>query len=234
MATSNPQKETTPWQERVRNPSLTALLVFLLVSVFWVTPALETDPLELARSGAAATLAVVGVAAVLIVWRNRVAKVIVLGAVAAGITTTILDIQRPSALNVYIFRGSSAAVLSALIWIIGRAVFGGGHITLHRIQGAIAIYLMIGLTFMHLYALISLLSPNAFVYASQLLIPNQFQRGRFLYFSFTTLTSTGYGDIVPLHPMARSTAILEALIGQLFPTTMVARLVTLQIDNRRS
>jgi len=74
---------------------------------------------------------------------------------------------------------------------------------------------MIGLAFMHLYALISILSPNAFAYASQLSNPNQLQRGRFLYFSFTTLTSTGYGDIVPLDPAARSTAILEALIGQL-------------------
>jgi voltage-gated potassium channel Kch len=126
------------------------------------------------------------------------------------------------------------AVLSALTWIIGNAVFGGGRITFHRIQGAIAIYLMIGLIFMHLYALISLLIPNAFGYASQLLNPNQLQRGQFLYFSFTTLTSTGYGDILPLHPAARSTAIFEALIGQLFPATIVARLVTLQINDRRS
>ena len=235
MVPRNPQKGgTTPWQERVRNPSLTALLVILLISVFGVTPALETHPLELARSASAATLAIVGVAAVLIVWRNRMAMVVVVGALATGITTTILDIQRPSALNVYLFRGSSVAVLGTLIWIIGNAVFGGGHITFHRVQGAIAIYLMIGLTFMHLYALISLLTPNAFVYASQLLNPNQLQRGRFLYFSFVTLTSAGYGDIVPLHPVARSTAILEALIGQLFPTTMVARLVTLQINDRRS
>jgi len=170
MVPRNPQKGgTTPWQERVRNPSLTALLVILLISVFGVTPALETHPLELARSASAATLAIVGVAAVLIVWRNRMAMVVVVGALATGITTTILDIQRPSALNVYLFRGSSVAVLGTLIWIIGNAVFGGGHITFHRIQGAIAIYLMIGLTFMHLYALISLLTPNAFVYASQLL-----------------------------------------------------------------
>jgi voltage-gated potassium channel Kch len=197
-------------------------------------PALETHPLDLARSASAVTLAIVGVAAVVIVWRNRVAMVVVVGAIATGITTTILDIQRPSALNVYLFRGSSVAVLGTLIWIIGNAVFGGGHITFHRIQGAIAIYLMIGLTFMHVYALISLLCPNAFVDSSELSTLNQLQRGRFLYFSFTTLTSTGYGDIVPLHPVARSVAILEALIGQLFPTTMVARLVTLQIDDRRS
>jgi hypothetical protein len=235
MVPGNPQEGATTLRwERVYNPSLTALLVTLLVSVFGVTPALETHPLELARSASAATLAIVGVAAVLIVWRNRVAMVVVVAAIATGITTTILDIQRPSVFYVYLFRCSSVAVLSALIWIIGIAIFEGGHITFHRIQGAIAIYLMIGLTFMHLYAFISLLIPNAFVYPSQLLTPNQLQRGRFLYFSFTTLTSTAYGDIVPLHAVARSTAILEALIGQLFPATMVARLVTLQMNDRRS
>ena len=159
---------------------------------------------------------------------------IIVAATAAGITTTIVDIQRPSAFNVYIFRGASVAVLIVLIWIIENFTFGGGRITSHRIQGAIAIYLMIGLTFMHLYAFISLLSRNAFLYASQLLNPNQLQRGRFLYFSFTTLTSTGFGDIVPLHAVARSPVMLEALIGQLFPTTMVARLVTLQINHRSS
>jgi hypothetical protein len=116
MMPRNPQKAaTTPWQERVRNPSLTALLVILLVSVFGVTPALETQPLELARSGSATALTIVGVAGVLIVWRNRMAMAVVVGAIAAGITTTILDMHRPSELNVYIFRGSSVAVLGALI-----------------------------------------------------------------------------------------------------------------------
>src|SRR5882724_2613462 len=179
----DPHREP-PWEERVHNPSLTALLLILLISVFGVMPALETRSLDLARGASAATLAIVGAAAVFIVWRNRVAMVVIVGAIATGITTTILDIHRPSALNVYLFRGSSVAVLGTLIWIIGNAVFGGGRITFHRIQGAIAIYLMIGLIFMHLYALISLLSPNAFVYASELLNPNQLQRGRFLSFSF--------------------------------------------------
>src|SRR5437016_14643189 len=130
-----------PWQEPVRNPSLTALLVILLISVFGVTPALETHPLELARSATAATLAIVGIAAVLIVWRNRVAMVVVVGAITTGITTTILDIQRPSALNVYLFRASSVVVLGRFLWIIGNAVFRGRPVTFHRIQGAIAIYL---------------------------------------------------------------------------------------------
>jgi len=48
-----------------------------------------------------------------------------------------------------------------------------------------------------------------------------------------TLTTTGYGDVVPLHPFARSLATLEAVIGQLFPATLLARLVTLELQGRR-
>ena len=55
-----------------------------------------------------------------------------------------------------------------------------------------------------------------------------------IYFSFVTLTSTGYGDIVPMHPIARSLANLEAIIGQLYPATLLARLVTLELEGRGS
>jgi hypothetical protein len=48
-----------------------------------------------------------------------------------------------------------------------------------------------------------------------------------------TLTSVGYGDIVPVHPHARSLANDEAIIGQLYPATLLARLVTLEIADRR-
>ena len=49
------------------------------------------------------------------------------------------------------------------------------------------------------------------------------------YFSFATLTSTGYGDIVPIHPLARSLTNLECVFGQLYPATILARLVTLEL-----
>ena len=50
-----------------------------------------------------------------------------------------------------------------------------------------------------------------------------------LYFSVVTMTTLGYGDIVPIHPVARMFAILEALIGLLYPATLLARLVSLEI-----
>lgn len=54
-----------------------------------------------------------------------------------------------------------------------------------------------------------------------------------VYFSFTTLPTTGFGDIVPIDPFARSLANLESVIGQLFPATLLARLMTLEIEHRR-
>ncbi len=53
-----------------------------------------------------------------------------------------------------------------------------------------------------------------------------------IYFSFVTLTSIGYGDIVPVHPFARALANVEAIIGQLYPATLLARLVTLELEGR--
>jgi hypothetical protein len=55
----------------------------------------------------------------------------------------------------------------------------------------------------------------------------------FIYFSFVTLTSTGYGEIVPVHPFARSLCNIEGIIGQLYPATLRARLVSLAVANRQ-
>ena len=105
--------------------------------------------------------------------------------------------------------------------------------THHRIQGAIVLYLIIALAFAALYKIMITLIPGAIS-----LLPGGNDHlavgPRLLYFSLVTLTSTGYGDIVPLHPLARSLANLEAVIGQLFPATLLARIVTLELHARRA
>jgi voltage-gated potassium channel Kch len=55
-----------------------------------------------------------------------------------------------------------------------------------------------------------------------------------LYYSFVTLTTVGYGDVTPLAPAARSLAITEALIGQLFPAVLIARLVSMELASKSS
>ncbi len=111
-------------------------------------------------------------------------------------------------------------------------MFGSGQVTFHRVQGAIVLYLNIALLFFTFYRLADVLLPNAFSGLPS--TGREYGSGAaLLYFSFATLTTLGYGDITPLHPLARSLANLEAVIGQLYPATLLARLVSLEIEHRR-
>ena len=112
--------------------------------------------------------------------------------------------------------------------MVARAVFAGGRITYHRIMGAILLYLAIGWTFAGLFTLVGLLVPNAFAGLS--VSDSPALGSNMLYFSFGTLTTAGSGDIAPVHPIARSLVNIEAMIGQLYPATLLARLVTLEIE----
>ena len=102
--------------------------------------------------------------------------------------------------------------------------------TYHRVIGAVLLYLTIAMIFVALYAFFGLLFPDAFEGLPIRDTPKL--TANLIYFSFVTMTSTGYGDIVPIHPIARSLANLEAIIGQLYPATLLARLVTLELEGR--
>jgi hypothetical protein len=220
-----------PWQKRMREPGLTALLACLLLLIFVVTPLVDLG--VIGQLAASLIWALFGVVSVLVVSGRRAAVALILVATAAGLATAI--IHRPTALSAVLARGSAALALAALAAVTGRAAFGPGRVTRHRIQGAVALYLILGLLFAHLYGLLNVLVPEAFANVPPGLSADAvFYRGRLVFFSFVTLTTTGYGDILPLHPVARSLAMLEAVIGQLFPATLLARLVALELEGRRS
>jgi hypothetical protein len=116
----------------------------------------------------------------------------------------------------------------ALLWIVSTAVFG--RATHHRILGAIVMYLAIGMIFVSLDIMLVHLVPDAFTHLST----DPFElRQALIYFSFSTLTTSSFGDILPVHPIARSLANLEAISGQLFPTILLARVVRLQGSKRQ-
>jgi hypothetical protein len=116
--------------------------------------------------------------------------------------------------------------------VVAHAVYAPGRITFHRLQGAVVLYLNFALIFAAAFSLIWELSPAAFT--SILPATNDMSElATMLYFSFATLTTTGYGDIVPIDPFARSLANLEAVIGPFFLAITVARLVTLEVEGRR-
>ncbi|MEO8487637.1 MAG: potassium channel family protein [Betaproteobacteria bacterium] len=110
-------------------------------------------------------------------------------------------------------------------------VLRDGRINIHRIVGACGTFLLLGLVFAQAYKLIALFVPHAFAMGG---VPVDAADMSFhtLYFSFITLTSTGYGDITPLHPFARSLAAFEAVVGQLYLAVLIARLVGLEMEWR--
>jgi len=113
--------------------------------------------------------------------------------------------------------------------IILARTFSKGHITSNRVLGAIIVYLLSGFVFALIYHIIYLLSGHA---AFNGLIT--FQRTEFMYFSITTLTTLGYGDVTPVNVFARSLSNLEALNGQLYPAILIARLVSMEFATTRN
>ena len=110
-------------------------------------------------------------------------------------------------------------LLAAAIMIVHR-VLTFGTVTLQSIYGAFSAYLVIGLMFAAFFAAIYHFSGDKFFASGE-----QANTQTFQYFSFTTLTTLGYGDYTAVANSGRSVAVMEALSGQIFLATLVARLV---------
>ena len=118
----------------------------------------------------------------------------------------------------------AAIAPSAVVTIVLllRYVFDRSVMTSDRLWGAAASYLMIGVLWSFLYALIDGAGTGAFSIRGSI-APMDFMD--LIYFSYSTLTTTGFGDIVPVTRLARTAAIVESIIGQLFLAILIARLV---------
>jgi Ion channel len=112
-------------------------------------------------------------------------------------------------------------------------VFKEGPMTGRRIQGAVAAYLLLAMAFSLAYLLIEFLSPSSFQLHGRALQLDEESWKIFNYFSICTLTTLGYGDITPIQPLARNLVIIEALVGQLYPAILLARLVSLHTQTPR-
>ena len=109
-------------------------------------------------------------------------------------------------------------------------VFGKGPIDTDKILGAVCVYLLVGVAFTYLYEIIFILDPGSFDLgsASSGAPVEPLDLWVFSYFSFVTLTTLGYGDILPLTAFTRSLAALEAIVGPMYLAILVARLVSLR------
>jgi Ion channel len=217
-------------QERYSDPLLTALTIMLAMLLFVVGP-LQAAGVVAAHYFAFAFAAVL-LAAVFVVSGSALAVGAILVAVALILAATVLRLRQPSVLDIYLDAAAWLITGLTLSVVVARAVFARGKVTFHRVIGAVLLYLSIGLIFVALYCFVALLEPKSFTGLDPLR-DDLAVAGNLIYFSFVTLTSVGYGDIVPLHPFARGLANIEAIVGQLYPATLLARLVTLELEGRR-
>jgi hypothetical protein len=130
---------------------------------------------------------------------------------------------------------AGAALHAGLLGVAAIAILSHvareDRVSLDTILGGVCVYLLIGEIFTFLYSAVELVRPGAFLEGGKLLaLPEHAnhllgRRPELVYFSFITITTVGYGDILPVAPFARVLAVAEALCGQIFLTTFLAFLV---------
>jgi len=139
-------------------------------------------------------------------------------------------------LRVYFVRyATTAAFLLFASGSVFRTVLRERRVSADTILGGVCIYLLIGIAFVNLFVLVEVAAPGSIQVYGRPLIEVAGDAGHtdeltlMLYFSFTTLTTLGYGDIHPVQPLAQLAATAEAVLGQLYVAIFVARLVALHL-----
>jgi len=224
---------STPLQRTYRfclgDGSLTIAVCILIFFVFVLYPMVEVGAISRLWLDVAFA-AFLAMGAVFVFEPRPIVRMFLLflaGAVATSLVEHFLPSLWLAALR-SLLAALACALLGALLMV---RVMRDGRMNVNRIMGAIGSYLLIGIVFTQAYRLLAGFIPGAFAIGG---VPVDFDTisQKLAYYSFITLTSTGYGDITPLHPYARSLATMEALAGGLFLTVLVARLVGLEIDWR--
>lgn len=137
-----------------------------------------------------------------------------------NLTIFFLYNSYPGYTNVLTFISNiiSAVYYSVTVYMLTKQLFSVHRVTTDTIKGGVSAYILLGFLWAILYGILIQIDPSAFAVSSE-------QGMMYLHFSFTTLTTLGYGDIVPNGRFAAILTNSEAIIGQLYLAIFVARLV---------
>jgi hypothetical protein len=209
---------------------MSALLLLVFASIF-LAPFFESDLLRFLSALFFSLLLISGVACISKrpLWR-RAAGAVTLAAIALH---WLHEYHPTPELAIAANLVSLLCLITLTMVVLIRVFRDTGQVTSSRVMGAVAAYVLFGVSWSILYRLLDHCLPGAFSIAAAAGMTPDEQRESFTYFSFVTLTTVGYGDITAVHPVARMFVILEALVGQLYPATLLARLVSLEIMHRQ-
>lgn len=130
----------------------------------------------------------------------------------------------------YICWGGYLAFFIIVMYVLIKSIFSGYRVTGDKIFAAISCYLLLGLFWALVYGILENIDPTAF---GRVMPQWGGSFSDLIYFSFTTLTTMGYGDITPQTAAAQTLAYFEAISGQLFVAILIARLVGMNIAQMR-
>lgn len=221
--------------------SLSTLLLVQAVTLFAAIPLGTHYPsAHLLLDVCRLTFSVVGIAALTRHRGLQIALLVALAIITAGPVFGLhwlqhLGLATSDGFQHELIEGIALAFNAAVTALVARHVFGPGHVNMHRVQGAVLIYLNIAALFAIVFNVLLTHWPGAIILTTGSPLPSGRgeQTAALTYFSLATITTTGYGDVVPVDPLARSLANLEAVIGQLFPATLLARIVALNLEHGR-
>jgi Ion channel len=198
----------------------TAALVFLIIA-----PATDwARGVAFALEGLALAIAVATASTRPQVQRARATVVGVIAAVLVAVVATgVVPPEAAAALSALAGTGASLALVGGLIRLVRRH-----GVTLQAVAGALAIYVQLGLIFAWLIGFIAHVSSEP--YFAQGGDGSQADR---VYFSFTVMTTTGFGDFTAAQPVGRGIAVVEMLVGQLYLVTVIGVLVGGLVGRRR-
>ena len=211
--------------------ALTMLLVSLLTYIFFLYP--------LGWVGSFRPLTTVFFSLILITGaitasRNRIFRALVFSWGLLAFILTWVRFLFPYQTLIFVANCLALFFLVLLTFLILGQALRGGLTTSHRIMGAVAAYLLIGMIWSLAYYLVALWIPGAFsIQGPSAPGGGESLQSQLFYFSFVTLTTIGYGDISAVHPIVRMLVILEGVVGQLFPAILIARLVSLQVQSKQ-
>jgi hypothetical protein len=224
MASLTKTKDAT-----LRKPDFLALLVSLVLMLV-VVPVVEHRLIALILQET--FLTAVFITAII---ANRQRRLVVrigasIGLVALGLSWATVRIEHPI-LNISSYV-STTIFLVAMASMILLSVLCDHQASVRAIFGAICVYLLIGLSWAMMYSALEQMDADSFAVAHRTMTV-RLRDGRemtsysqMVYFSFVTMTSLGYGDITPKTPAAQTMTWLQAVVGQLYITVLIARLVS--------
>jgi hypothetical protein len=227
---ATPQPEGVFARIRLLDQSLTFFLAILILIIFVVFPLAGLG--WLGKFIVDLVLSILLLSGAVATKRSRTLTILVVLLTVAGLVVHWSGVYVPKFAHPVLESVLLLSCLLAFAVITLVQVFSPGAINLHRVLGAIAAYLLIGLMWSYAYFLADMIIPGS-IHPTANTREAVAPMARYVYFSFTTLTTLGYGDIVPVHPIARTLAICEGLIGQLYPAVLIAGLLAMALQPRK-